>query len=69
MSRLMCGMEQGIPNAGSGQAADRSHGMHVIELQQLEQTSMGGLLARPIPPQSPHAFTKRLVTGVSDLRT
>ena len=68
MFRLMCGMEQGIPNAGPGQAADRSYGMHVIELEQLEQTSMDGLMVRPLPSQSPHAFTKHLVTWVSDVR-
>ena len=67
MFRLIYGMEQGIPNAGSGQAADRSYGMHVIELQQLEQTRMDGLMVHP-PSQSPHAFTKHLVTGVSDVR-
>ena len=39
MLRLMCGVEQGIPNAGPGQAGDRSYGMHVIELQQLEMES------------------------------
>ena len=34
MARLMCGVDQGTPNAG--QATDRPYGMHVIELQQLE---------------------------------
>ena len=48
MFRLMFGMEQGIPNAGPCQAADRSYGMHVIELQQLQQTSTNGLMVRPL---------------------
>ena len=39
MLRPMCGVEQGILNAGSGQATDRSYGMHFIELQQLEMKS------------------------------
>ena len=40
MLRLMCGVDQGIPGAGPAQAADRSYGMHVIELQQLEMESV-----------------------------
>ena len=39
MLKLMCGVDQSIPNAGPSQAADRSYGMHVIELQQLEMES------------------------------
>ena len=39
MLKLICGVDQGIPNTGPGQAADRSYGMHVIELQQLEMES------------------------------
>lgn len=37
MLKLMCGVDQTIPNAGP---ADRSYGMHVIELQQLEMESV-----------------------------
>lgn len=40
MLKLMCGVDQSIPNAGPSQAADRSYGMHVIELQQLEMESV-----------------------------
>lgn len=39
MLRLMCGVDQTVPNAGPAQATDRSYGMHVIELQQLEMES------------------------------
>lgn len=39
MLKLMCGVDQTIPNASPAQAADRSYGMHVIELQQLEMES------------------------------
>ncbi|KAF9650351.1 hypothetical protein BDM02DRAFT_3223223 [Thelephora ganbajun] len=39
MLKLMCGVDQTTPNAGPAQAADRSYGMHVIELQQLEMES------------------------------
>ena len=39
MLRLMCGVDQTTPSAGPAQAADRSYGMHVIELQQLEMES------------------------------
>ena len=39
MLKLICGVDQRIPNAGPAQAADRSYGMHVIELQQLEMES------------------------------
>jgi len=39
MLKLMCGVDQTIPNTGTIQAADRSYGMHVIELQQLEMES------------------------------
>lgn len=39
MLKLMCGVDQAILNAGPAQAADRSYGMHVIELQQLEMES------------------------------
>lgn len=35
--KLMCGVDQTVPNAGS---ADRSYGMHVIDLQQLEMESV-----------------------------
>jgi len=38
--KLMCGVDQTVPNAGLAQAADRSYGMHVIELQQLEMESV-----------------------------
>lgn len=39
MLKLMCGVDQTIPNTGPVQAADRSYGMHFIELQQLEMES------------------------------
>ena len=39
MLRLMCGVDQGIPNTGPAQTAGRSYGMHVIELQRLEMES------------------------------
>jgi len=37
MLRLMCGVDQTVPNPSP---ADRSYGMHVIELQQLEMESV-----------------------------
>lgn len=40
MLKLMCGVDQTVPNTGPAQAADRSYGMHVIELQQLEMESV-----------------------------
>ena len=39
MLRLMRGVYEGIPNAGPAQAAGRSNGIHVIELQRLETES------------------------------
>jgi len=39
MLKLICGVDQTIPSASPAQAADRSYGMHVIELQQLEMES------------------------------
>ena len=39
MLKLMCGVDQTIPNTRPVQAADRSYGMHFIELQQLEMES------------------------------
>jgi hypothetical protein len=39
MLKLISGVDQTIPSTGEVQAADRSYGMHVIELQQLEMES------------------------------
>ena len=56
MLRLMCGVEQGTLNAGSGQATDRSYGMHFIELQQLEMKSANKDPRRHSHPQPARLF-------------